>query len=71
MSRDYYSSERLSQLRTVGGRNSSAPDPRRAGSFAGDSDRKSHERETSPKPGTGPSIVRKPRMHRGPPMIDL
>jgi transcriptional adapter 2-alpha len=66
MSRDYYSSERLSQLRTVGGRQSSVPDSRRAHSLAGDSDvRKSHERELSPKPhtaGTSASAIRKPRM---------
>lgn len=62
MSRDYYSSERLSQLRTVSGRGSSGPDPRRAGSFVNDTEsRRSHDRETSPKPsGSNASIIRKP-----------
>jgi len=65
MSRDYYSSERLSQLRAVGGRQPSVSDSRRAHSLAGDSDaRKSHERELSPKPstvGANASAIRRPR----------
>ncbi|KIM78832.1 hypothetical protein PILCRDRAFT_823942 [Piloderma croceum F 1598] len=65
MSRDYYSSERLSQLRAAGGRQSSVSDSRRAHSLAGESDaRKSHERELSPKPsnpGASASAIRRPR----------
>lgn len=67
MSRDYYSSERLSQLRAAGGRQSSVTDSRRAHSLAGESEaRKSHERELSPKPHTGgmsASAIRKPRTY--------
>lgn len=57
MTRDYYTSERLSQLRTTGGRQSSVADSRRGESEA-------HEREVSPKPGASASNIsatRKPR----------
>ncbi|KAI0065996.1 SWIRM-domain-containing protein [Artomyces pyxidatus] len=59
MSRDHFSSERLQQLRTASGRPSLGPDSRRT-SVAGDGeDRKSHERELTPRTGgAGPSGTR-------------
>ncbi|KAF8893447.1 hypothetical protein BD779DRAFT_1506308 [Infundibulicybe gibba] len=60
-SRDFHNSERL-QVR-IGSRQSSGPDPRRGSHVPESEGRKSHERETTPRPlttGTGPPVRRPP-----------